>query len=44
MREDCLKTYERHWTHRIDRIKERAERSMLDQIARESQNTKDKEK
>lgn len=40
---DWVKTYERYWTHQIDRIKQRAERKMMDQIARESQST-DKEK
>jgi len=44
MHDDWRKIYERFWTHWVNRIKERAERRMLDQIARESQNTKDKEK
>jgi DNA-binding transcriptional ArsR family regulator len=41
---DWVKTYERYWTHQIDQIKERAERKMMDQIARESQHRNDKEK
>ena len=41
---DWVKQYERFWTHHLDRIKERAERKMLDCLARESQLTKDKEK
>jgi hypothetical protein len=41
---DWLRTYERCWTRWINRVKQRAERKMLEQIARESQNTKDKEK
>ncbi len=40
---DWIKTYERYWTHQIDRIKERAERKMMDRIARESEpNNKEK--
>ena len=34
---DWVKMYERFWTHQIDQIKERAERKMMDRIARESQ-------
>ncbi len=41
---DWVKTYERYWTHQIDRIKERAERKVMDRIARESQPRNDKEK
>lgn len=41
---DWVKTYERYWTHQIDQIKQRAERKMMDRIARESQNTNNKEK
>jgi DNA-binding transcriptional ArsR family regulator len=41
---DWVKTYERYWTHQIDQIKERAERKMMDRIARESQNPNNKEK
>jgi hypothetical protein len=44
MQDNWRKIYERYWAHWVDRIKERAERRMLDQIARESQNTQDKEK
>ena len=36
---DWVKTYERFWTHQIDQIKERAERKMMDRIARESKST-----
>ncbi len=39
---DWVKTYERYWTHQIDQIKERAERKMMDRIARESQQPKEK--
>ena len=41
---DWAKTYERYWTHQIDQIKQRAERKMMDRIARESQNTNIEEK
>ncbi|MHB1936264.1 MAG: ArsR/SmtB family transcription factor [Acidobacteriaceae bacterium] len=41
---DWVKTYERYWTHQIDRIKQRAENKMMDRIARESQLTNNKEK
>lgn len=41
---DWVKTYERYWTHQIDRIKQRAERKIMDRIARESQLTNNKEK
>ena len=41
---EWLKVYERCWIRWIGQIKQRAERKMLEQIARESQNTKDKEK
>ncbi len=41
---DWVKTYERYWTHQIDQIKQRAERKMMDRIARESQLTNNKEK
>ena len=40
---DWVKTYERFWTHQIDQIKERAERKMMDRIARESQHRNDRE-
>ena len=36
---DWVKTYERYWTHQIDQIKQRAERKMMDRIARESKLT-----
>lgn len=35
---DWVKQYERFWTHHLEKIKERAERKMIDQL------TKDKEK
>ena len=41
---DWVKTYERFWTHQLDRVKQRAEQKMMDQIARESQHKNDKEK
>lgn len=41
---DWLKFYEHCWIRWVNQIKQRAERKMLEQIARESQNTKDKEK
>jgi DNA-binding transcriptional ArsR family regulator len=41
---DWVKTYERYWTHQIDRIKQRAERKAMDRIARESKLTNNKEK
>jgi DNA-binding transcriptional ArsR family regulator len=41
---DWIKRYERFWAHHLDRIKERAERKMLDRIAKENQlSTKAKE-
>src|SRR3954447_804161 len=40
---DWVKKYERFWTHHLDLIKERAERKMIDRLARESQLIKDKE-
>lgn len=36
---DWVKTYERFWTHQIDKIKERAEQKMMQRIARENQFT-----
>ena len=30
---DWVKTYERYWTHQLDRIKERAELKMANQLA-----------
>jgi len=40
---DWVKTYERFWTHQLDRIKERAERKMAEQPARERERDKNKE-
>jgi DNA-binding transcriptional ArsR family regulator len=40
---DWVKTYERFWTHQLDRIKERAERKMTEQSARKPERPKDKE-
>lgn len=31
---DWVKTFERFWTHQLDRIKERAERKMTERLAR----------
>jgi DNA-binding transcriptional ArsR family regulator len=42
---DWIKQYERFWAHHLDRIKERAERKMLDRITKENQiSTTPKEK
>jgi DNA-binding transcriptional ArsR family regulator len=41
---DWVKTYERYWTHQLDRIKIRAEQKMAARIARENQFPKDEEK
>ena len=41
---DWVKTYERFWTHQLDRVKQRAEQKMMDRIARESKLTNNKEK
>jgi DNA-binding transcriptional ArsR family regulator len=41
---DWVKTYERFWTHQLDRIKERAERKMTERLARENQLDKNKER
>jgi len=41
---DWVRTYERFWTHHLDRVKERAERKMAERLARENQLIKDKEK
>ncbi|WP_263365176.1 ArsR/SmtB family transcription factor [Edaphobacter bradus] len=38
---DWVKTYERFWTHQIDRIKERAEQKAMERIARENESPKD---
>jgi DNA-binding transcriptional ArsR family regulator len=39
---DWVKTYERFWTHQLDRVKERAERKMAERIAEQGKNSKDK--
>jgi DNA-binding transcriptional ArsR family regulator len=41
---DWVRRYERFWAQHFDRIKERAERKMAEQIARENQLAKNKEK
>jgi len=41
---DWVRTYERFWTHHLDRVKERAERKMAERLARENQLVKNKEK
>jgi DNA-binding transcriptional ArsR family regulator len=41
---DWVKKYERFWAHHLDRIKERAERKMIDRLAEEGQINKNKEK
>jgi len=41
---DWVKTYERFWTHQLDRIKERAERKMTVRLARQNQLDKNKER
>ncbi|GGG82976.1 ArsR/SmtB family transcription factor [Edaphobacter dinghuensis] len=40
---DWVKTYERFWTHQIDKVKERAEQKMMQRIARENQFTEEGE-
>lgn len=40
---DWVKTYERFWTHQIDKVKERAEQKMMQRIARENQSTESEE-
>jgi hypothetical protein len=40
---DWVKTYQRFWSHQLDRIKERAERKMTEPPARESERGKHKE-
>lgn len=40
---DWVKTYERFWTHQIDKVKERAEQKMMQRIARENQFTEKEE-
>jgi DNA-binding transcriptional ArsR family regulator len=34
---DWVKTYERYWTHQINRIKERAEQKAMERIVRENE-------
>jgi DNA-binding transcriptional ArsR family regulator len=34
---DWVKTYERHWTHQLARIKQRAEQKAMDRIARDNE-------
>jgi DNA-binding transcriptional ArsR family regulator len=41
---DWVKKYERFWAHHLDRIKQRAERKMINRLAQESQINKNKEK
>jgi len=41
---DWVKKYERFWAHHLDRIKQRAERKMINRLAQESQIDKEKEK
>jgi DNA-binding transcriptional ArsR family regulator len=40
---DWVKTYERFWTHQLDKVKERAEQKMMQRIARENQSTEREE-
>lgn len=40
---DWVKTYERFWTHQIDKVKERAEHKMMQRISRENQSTESEE-
>ncbi|HUZ95616.1 MAG TPA: metalloregulator ArsR/SmtB family transcription factor [Edaphobacter sp.] len=40
---DWVKTYERFWTHQIDKVKERAEQKMMQRIVRENQSTEREE-
>jgi DNA-binding transcriptional ArsR family regulator len=40
---DWVKTYERFWTHQLDKVKERAEQKMMQRIARENQSTEKEE-
>ncbi len=40
---DWVKTYERFWTHQLDRIKEQAERKMADRSTRKTKRSKEKE-
>jgi DNA-binding transcriptional ArsR family regulator len=36
---DWVKTYERFWSHQLDKVKERAEQKMMQRIVREDQST-----
>ena len=36
---DWVKTYERFWTHQLDKVRERAEQKMMQRIARENKST-----
>ncbi len=38
---DWVKTYERFWTHQLDRIKDRAERKAMERLADKSRLAKD---
>ena len=40
---DWVKTYERFWTHQLDRIKERAERKMTERLSDKSRPARDQE-
>ena len=40
---DWVKTYERFWTQQLDRIKERAERKVMERLVREAEGSKKKE-
>jgi DNA-binding transcriptional ArsR family regulator len=41
---DWVKTYERFWTHQLDRIKERAEQKMAERLAQVPQFPKERKK
>ncbi len=41
---DWVKTYERFWTHQLDKVKERAERKVAQRLAEKGHLRKDKEK
>jgi len=40
---DWVKTYERFWTHQLDRIKDRAERKAMERLADKNRLRKDQE-
>lgn len=40
---DWVKTYERFWTHQLDRIKDRAERKAMERLAEKNRPRKDQE-